>query len=61
MDSNILIFIVVALALVAILYFAWPRKKAEPPRIGGRFRVRGRPPLLIDLQRLLCIRWLLPS
>lgn len=33
MDSNILIFIVVALALVAILYFAWPRKKAEPPRI----------------------------
>jgi predicted flap endonuclease-1-like 5' DNA nuclease len=33
MDSNILIFIIVALALVAILYFAWPRTKAEPPRI----------------------------
>ena len=33
MDSNILICIIVALALVAILYFAWPRTKAEPPRI----------------------------
>lgn len=33
MDSNVLIFIAVAVALLAILYFAWPRKKAEPPRV----------------------------
>ena len=33
MDANILIFIAVAVALLAILYFAWPRKKAEPPRV----------------------------
>jgi len=33
MDSNMLIFVAVAVALLAILYFAWPRKKAEPPRV----------------------------
>lgn len=33
MESNTIIFLIVAAAAIAILYFAWPRKKAAPPKI----------------------------
>lgn len=43
MDTNTLIFLIVAVAAIAILYFAWPRKKAAPPKAAPTIEAPAQP------------------